>query len=72
MTELCFEDALKRLEEIVAGIEKGDLRLDEMLKLYEEGMALSKYCMDKLNEAERKVLRVVRGEDGTPVVREIG
>lgn len=71
MTELCFEDALKRLEEIVARIEKGDLRLDEMMKLYEEGMNLSRYCTDKLNEAERKVLQVVRGEDGAPVVREI-
>ncbi|MGB9867038.1 MAG: exodeoxyribonuclease VII small subunit [Bacillota bacterium] len=69
--DLTFEEALKRLEEIVQKVEGGNLSLDEMMALYEEGMGLSRFCMEKLNEAERKVLQVIRGADGVPEVREL-
>lgn len=68
---MTFEEALKRLEEIVQRIEGGNLNLEEMMSLYEEGMGLSKFCMEKLNEAEHKVLQVMRGADGMPEVREL-
>jgi len=60
-----FEAALKRLEEIVQSLEKGDLALDDSLKLYEEGIKLSRLCHAKLEEAEGKIallLKDARGE----------
>ncbi len=50
-----FEKALASLETIVAKLEKGDLALEEALRLFEEGIKISRFCSDKLNEAERKV-----------------
>lgn len=55
MKEVKFETALKRLEEIVEKLEEGDLDLGESLKLFEEGVKLSKVCNKKLNEAEKKI-----------------
>jgi exodeoxyribonuclease VII small subunit len=46
-------------------MEKGDAPLEEALKLFEEGMSLVKFCNDKLNEAESKLQRLVKNEDGT-------
>ena len=53
--DLKFEDAMKKLEKIVAELESGSLGLDESLKKYEEGIALSSFCTKKLNEAQKKV-----------------
>ena len=50
-----FEDCLKRLEEIVAELEKGDLQLDRAVQLFEEGMTLSQQCRSQLDEAEGKI-----------------
>lgn len=56
-----FEKKLTRLEEIVHKMEKGDLALDESLKLFEEGVKLSRECQGKLTEAEAKV-KILMGE----------
>ncbi len=50
-----FENKLSRLEEIVGAMEKGNLPLEESLKLFEEGVKLSKECHEQLNKAEQKV-----------------
>jgi exodeoxyribonuclease VII small subunit len=50
-----FEKKLSRLEEIVNHMEKGDLALEDSLKLFEEGVKLSRECHQKLNDAESKV-----------------
>ena len=55
MAGVKFEKALSRLEEIVRLLEKGDLPLEESLKLFEEGIRWSKTCMKMLAEAEKKV-----------------
>ena len=48
-----FERELSRLEKIVGDLEKGDLSLEEALKLFEEGVRVSRYCARVLKEAER-------------------
>ena len=50
-----FEQALKDLEEIVQRLEKGELLLEDALAAYEEGVRLSRYCQERLDEAERRV-----------------
>jgi exodeoxyribonuclease VII small subunit len=55
-----FEDAIKRLEEITDILDKGDLSLDESLKLYEEGIQLKKKCYDYLKKAEGKIFKIVQ------------
>ena len=62
MKEMKFETALKRLEEIVEKLEEGDLDLAESLKLFEEGVKLSKVCNKKLNEAEKKIEMLTRDQ----------
>ena len=59
-----FEDALVRLETIVTELERGELPLDESLKIFEEGIKLSKTCLKILNDAERKVEILVQEKDG--------
>jgi exodeoxyribonuclease VII small subunit len=54
-----FEKKLGRLEEIVHKMEKGELALEESLKLFEEGVKLSRECHTQLNEAEVKVKKLV-------------
>jgi len=60
-----FEDALNKLEKIVSQLEEGDIPLEESLKLFEEGIRLSRICNQKLDEAEKKVEILIKGEDGT-------
>jgi exodeoxyribonuclease VII small subunit len=59
-----FEDALNKLEKIVSKLEEGDVSLDESLKLFEEGIRLSRFCNQKLDEAEKRVEILVKGKDG--------
>lgn len=59
-----FEHALKRLEQIVERLETGELTLEESLTLFEEGIRLSKVCTSRLDEAERRLTLLTRGEDG--------
>jgi exodeoxyribonuclease VII small subunit len=68
MTEKKFEDAMKELEEIVKRLESGDLSLEESLKIFEEGIALSRYCFKKLDEAEKKISILIN--DGGDVRQE--
>jgi exodeoxyribonuclease VII small subunit len=58
-----FEECLRRLEVIVKEMEKGDLPLEESLKLFEEGVALSGSCRKELEEAEGKV-EILLKQDG--------
>lgn len=55
-----FEETLERLESIVAKMESGDLKLEDSLKLFEEGMKLTKDCNQRLNEIEKKVKTLLR------------
>ncbi len=50
-----FETALSRLETIVGSLEKGDLSLEDSLKLYEEGISRARFCQERLEEAEAKI-----------------
>ena len=59
-----FEDALNKLEKIVSKLEEGDIPLEESLKLFEEGIRLSRFCNQKLDEAEKKVEILSKGKDG--------
>ena len=59
-----FEDALGKLEKIVSKLEEGDIPLEESLKLFEEGIRLSRFCNQKLDEAEKKVEILSKGRDG--------
>lgn len=60
-----FEKALEALEAVVARMESGNMPLDEMMKAYEEGRALSDICGKKLTEVERKI-EVLRKKGGEP------
>jgi exodeoxyribonuclease VII small subunit len=59
-----FEQSLKKLETIVDQLEKGDLALEDSLKLFEEGVGLSAACKQELDAAEGKVQILVRQRDG--------
>jgi exodeoxyribonuclease VII small subunit len=59
-----FEEALKQLEEVVAKLEKGELSLEESLTLYEQGIALSRLCHAKLEEAEGKIELLLKNARG--------
>jgi len=60
-----FEDSLKKLEVIVDQLEKGDLALEDSLKLFEQGVGLSGICKKELDEAEGKVQQLIRQRDGS-------
>ncbi len=63
-----FEKNLKRLEDIVSKMEKGDISLEDSLKFFEEGVKLSRECNSKLTEAELKVKKLMSfDKDGQPV-----
>jgi exodeoxyribonuclease VII small subunit len=66
-----FEKNLKRLEDIVSKLEDGQLQLEESLKLFEEGISISRACNQKLTEAENRVkLLLSVNEDSTEVTKE--
>ena len=62
--EATFDESLRRLEEIVAQMEQGEIPLEESLKLYEEGIALSKVCAQKLQQAELTIKRLGKDLEG--------
>ena len=68
MSKEKFEEALDRLEEIVRRMEAGEMTLEESLKAFEEGIKLSRLCMKKLDEADRRVELLLR-EEGELVTR---
>jgi exodeoxyribonuclease VII small subunit len=59
-----FEDALNKLEKIVSKLEDGEIPLEESLKLFEEGIRLSRLCNQKLEEAEKRVEILMKGKNG--------
>lgn len=61
-----FEASLKRLEEIVAALEKGDATLSDSMALFQEGTGLLRQCGAMLDEAEQQVVRLKKGPDGAP------
>lgn len=65
-----FESAMKRLEEIVRAMERGDVALDESLKLFQEGTDLVRACGKLLDDAQLQVEKVVKGPDGAPTFEE--
>jgi exodeoxyribonuclease VII small subunit len=62
--ELSFDESLQRLEQIVEQMEQGDIPLEESLKLYEEGVLLSKVCAQKLQQAELTIKRLGKDLEG--------
>jgi exodeoxyribonuclease VII small subunit len=60
-----FEESLKKLETIVEKLERGDLALEESLKLFEEGVGLSATCKQELETAEGKVQILIKQRDGS-------
>ena len=60
-----FEDAMARLDTIVAKLEEDKLPLEEMLARYEEGVALARFCGEKLEAAEQKVRLIAKTADGS-------
>lgn len=64
---MTFEQKIMRLEEIVARLERGDAPLADSLTLFEEGTRLISDCSKELDDAEQKVVKLMKGPDGAPV-----
>lgn len=62
-----FEENMQRLEQIVRAMERGDVALEESLKLFQEGTELVRNCGKLLDEAELQVKTIVAAADGSPV-----
>ncbi len=63
--KVTFESALKRLEEIVDSLEKGEVSLEDAIGLFEEGIKTAKVCKEKLENAEKKIKKLIKNSDGT-------
>lgn len=68
---LKFEEAISKLEEMTEKLEEGELSLEDSLKTFEEGMALTKFCEEKLNEAQGKIEMLVKDASGKKVKKKI-
>jgi exodeoxyribonuclease VII small subunit len=66
ISELSFEDALKRLEAIVQRLESGEATLDESIALYAEGDRLRAQCEIRLQSAQARIDKITLGGDGKP------
>ncbi len=66
---MSFEDALAELEQIVRGLEAGQLKLADAIEAYERGAALRRHCETKLAEAEARVAAIVERADGSLATR---
>jgi len=67
MSKQTFENAMRKLEQIVSELESGDLSLEMSLKKFEEGVQLSKFCANKLDETEKKVQILLKTKEGVVV-----
>ena len=65
MAKMTFETAMKQLEQIVQDLETGDMPLEKAIKKFEEGIQLSKYCTEKLDESEKKITILMQDSNGT-------
>jgi len=70
--DIKFEDALSRLEGIVEELESGELSLEQALAAFEEGIRLSRICSKQLDEAERKIEILIKGENGQLRIEDFG
>lgn len=66
-----FEASLQELERIVRSLENGDLALEESLKLFEDGVRISRECQERLNQAERRIEILMRDDAGNPALETI-
>ena len=66
VSEMAFEQAMAELERVVGQLERGDVPLEDSIKLYERGAALKKRCEEKLKDAEEKVAAITLDSDGKP------
>ncbi len=66
VAELTFEEAMAELEKVVTQLERGDVALEQSIKLYERGAALKAHCAGKLKDAEEKV-ELIRAAEGKAV-----
>jgi len=64
MAKISFEKSLKQLEQIVQELESGNLPLEKAMKKFEEGVKLSKYCSEKLDETEKKISVLLHDNKG--------
>jgi exodeoxyribonuclease VII small subunit len=64
LAALSFEQALGELERIVQQLERGDVPLEQSIRIYERGAALRAHCDDKLKDAQLKVDQIVLGPQG--------
>ena len=62
--DLDFEELITELEKITTTLENSNSNLDESVKLFENGMIISKKCNEKLEKAERKITMLINGDDG--------
>ncbi|MDP3286035.1 MAG: exodeoxyribonuclease VII small subunit [Desulfobacterales bacterium] len=67
MAKVTFEAAMKQLEQIVQELESGNLSLEDSIKKFEEGIKLSKFCSDKLDETEKKITLLLKDQDGNVI-----
>lgn len=67
MSKKTFEEQITRLEQIVSALEQGDVKLSDSLALFEEGTKLIAACSKELDQAEQKVVKLMKGPDGAPV-----
>lgn len=65
--KLSFEESMTRLEQIVRSMERGDVALEESLKLFQEGTELVKDCQKLLEEAQLQVKKIMTAPDGSPM-----
>jgi exodeoxyribonuclease VII small subunit len=69
--EKTFEASLNELEKIVHQLEEGDLSLEESLKLFEQGVKLSRECQQRLAQAERRIEVLLKDADGNPALESL-
>jgi len=66
VNKMSFEEAMAELEQVVSQLERGDVALEDSIRLYTRGAELKKRCEAKLKEAEEKVAAITLDADGTP------
>ena len=64
MAKQTFEKAMEKLEQIVRELESGDQPLEKALKKFEEGVKLSKFCSEKLDETEKRITILLQNQEG--------
>lgn len=65
VSDMSYEEAVNKLDQVVARLESGDAALDESMELFQLGMKLTDYCSKKLNSMEEKISKLMLQTDGT-------